>query len=117
MPPTVIPMCALRWLYALASFGRFPPAAAEAADQIARLLADNPHTTLQVVLEPTGDPERLTVETLELLLAACYRDHDLSRSLLQPASGPAVGLETSGGGAAVGQAEPISPVRGARRSC
>ena len=36
-------------------------------------MADNPHTTLQVVLEPTGDPERLTDETLELLLAACYR--------------------------------------------
>ena len=44
----------------------------EAANQIARLLADNPHTTLQVVLEPTGDLERLTVETLQLLLAACY---------------------------------------------
>ena len=25
------------------------------------------------MLEPTGDPERLTVETLELLLATCYR--------------------------------------------
>jgi radical SAM superfamily enzyme YgiQ (UPF0313 family) len=44
-----------------------------AADAIARLLAANPHTTLQVVLEPTGDPERLTIETLELLLATCYR--------------------------------------------
>ena len=36
-------------------------------------MADNPHTTLQVVLEPSGDPERLTAETLESLLAACYR--------------------------------------------
>jgi radical SAM superfamily enzyme YgiQ (UPF0313 family) len=45
----------------------------EAAEQIGRLLADNPYTTLQVVLEPTGDPERLTVETLELLLSTCYR--------------------------------------------
>ncbi len=45
----------------------------KAAEQIERLLADNPHTTLQVVLEPTGDPERLTAETLESLLAACYR--------------------------------------------
>ncbi len=44
-----------------------------AAAEIERLLADNPHTTLQVVLEPTGDPERLTAETLESLLAACYR--------------------------------------------
>jgi MoaA/NifB/PqqE/SkfB family radical SAM enzyme len=45
----------------------------EAAQWIERLLAENPHTTLQVVLEPSGDPERLTAETLELLLAACYR--------------------------------------------
>ena len=45
----------------------------EAAAEIERLLADNPHTTLQVVLEPTGDPERLTAETLESLLAVCYR--------------------------------------------
>lgn len=45
----------------------------EAAEQIGRLLADNPYTTLQVVLEPTGDPEQLTVETLELLLSTCYR--------------------------------------------
>jgi hypothetical protein len=44
-----------------------------AVELIERLLADNPHTTLQVVLEPTGDPERLTAETLEPLLAACYR--------------------------------------------
>jgi radical SAM superfamily enzyme YgiQ (UPF0313 family) len=44
----------------------------EAAELIRRLLADNPHTTLQVVLEPTGDPDRLTAETLESLLAACY---------------------------------------------
>jgi radical SAM superfamily enzyme YgiQ (UPF0313 family) len=45
----------------------------QAAEHIARLLADNPHTTLQIVLEPTGDPERLTTETLELLLATCYK--------------------------------------------
>jgi radical SAM superfamily enzyme YgiQ (UPF0313 family) len=44
-----------------------------AADEIARLLTDNPHTTLQVVLEPTAEPERLTVETLALLLATCYK--------------------------------------------
>jgi hypothetical protein len=45
----------------------------KAAEQIERLLADNPHTTLQVVLEPTGNVERLTAEALESLLAACYR--------------------------------------------
>jgi radical SAM superfamily enzyme YgiQ (UPF0313 family) len=45
----------------------------EAAEQIGRLLADNPHTTLQVVLEPTGDPESLSTDTLGLLLATCYK--------------------------------------------
>ncbi len=45
----------------------------QAAERIAGVLADNPHTTLQVVLEPIGDPERLTIETLESLLSACYR--------------------------------------------
>jgi radical SAM superfamily enzyme YgiQ (UPF0313 family) len=45
----------------------------EAAELIDGLLADNPHTTLQIVLEPTGDSERLTTETLELLLSTCYR--------------------------------------------
>lgn len=44
----------------------------EAAACVARLLADNPHTTLQVILEPVGDPRRLTIETLELLLQTCY---------------------------------------------
>jgi hypothetical protein len=45
----------------------------QAAELIGQLLAKNPHTTLQVILEPTADPNRLTAETLELLLAACYR--------------------------------------------
>jgi hypothetical protein len=45
----------------------------EAAEQIRRVLADSPFTTLQVVLEPTGDPGLLTAGTLESLLAACYR--------------------------------------------
>ena len=44
-----------------------------AADSIIQLLTANPHTTLQVILEPTADPRRLTAETLELLLATCYR--------------------------------------------
>jgi hypothetical protein len=46
----------------------------QAAQLVGRLLADNPHTTLQVVLEPTADPERLTIDTLELLLATCYQN-------------------------------------------
>ena len=46
------------------------------ADRITRLLKDNPHTTLQVILEP--NPEGLDAATslppvvLESLLAACY---------------------------------------------
>jgi hypothetical protein len=44
-----------------------------AADVVAQLLAANPHITLQVILEPTADPQRLTTETLELLLSTCYR--------------------------------------------
>ena len=44
-----------------------------AAELIARLLTANPHTTLQVILEPTADPRRLTPQTLETLLAICYR--------------------------------------------
>ena len=45
----------------------------EAAALIDRLLTDNPYTTLQVIFEPTADPDRLTVETLNLLLATCYK--------------------------------------------
>ncbi|MEN6406209.1 MAG: radical SAM protein [Thermoguttaceae bacterium] len=44
-----------------------------AASLVERLLTDNPHLTLQVVLEPIGEPRRLTAETLELLLARCYQ--------------------------------------------
>ena len=45
----------------------------EAAGLAARVLADNPHTTLQVVLEPTADLRRVTSDALETLLAECYR--------------------------------------------
>jgi hypothetical protein len=40
---------------------------------IERLLTLNPHLTLDVLLEPMADPTRLTANTLESLLAACYR--------------------------------------------
>lgn len=45
----------------------------DAAAIVGKLLDANPYTTLQVILEPTADPSRLTAETLELLLATCYR--------------------------------------------
>ena len=47
----------------------------EAVALVRRLLADNPHTTLQVVLEPAADPGRLTATVLESLLAACHADN------------------------------------------
>ena len=37
-----------------------------------QVLADNPHTTLQVILEPLGDPRHLTADVLETLLAASH---------------------------------------------
>ncbi len=56
------------WLRS-AEFAKRAPTAAEL---IARLLTENPHTTLQVTLEPTACPEQLTAATLESVRAACY---------------------------------------------
>lgn len=62
-------LCYTLWFRSADFHGRRHAAAAI----VERLLADNPHTTLQVILEPTAACERLTAETLELLLATCYR--------------------------------------------
>lgn len=40
---------------------------------IQTILLDCPHTTLQIVLEPTGDPMSITSECVEQLLATCYQ--------------------------------------------
>jgi hypothetical protein len=40
---------------------------------VRQVLDDNPFTTLQVVLEPTADLERLSTDTLEQLREACFR--------------------------------------------
>ncbi len=70
LPPGYLPPLALTlWLRS----SDFERQRQRAIEQIEQLLADNPHTTLQVVLEPTADPERMTPATLESLLAACYR--------------------------------------------
>jgi hypothetical protein len=45
----------------------------ECARLVRLLLDDNPHTTLQIVLEPVGDPHRVTPEFLDALLEACCR--------------------------------------------
>ena len=47
--------------------------AAAAAGVIRRLLDDNPHCTLQVVLEPLGPRPVLSPATIESLRAACYQ--------------------------------------------
>ncbi len=39
---------------------------------IRRIVEENPHTTLQVVLEPTAAPERLTERALEAFLESCF---------------------------------------------
>lgn len=46
---------------------------AEAEALIARVLDDCPHTTLSVILEPTGDHRNLTPGLLDALLAVCHR--------------------------------------------
>jgi radical SAM superfamily enzyme YgiQ (UPF0313 family) len=69
LPPGYSPSLAFTLWFRSSNFHRHRR---EAVEQIRRLLTDNPHTTLQVVLEPTGDLDCLTVETLESLLAACY---------------------------------------------
>lgn len=43
-----------------------------ATDAIATLLRDNPYTTLQVIVEPGGDPRCLDDAFLDALLAACH---------------------------------------------
>ena len=40
---------------------------------VAEVLRDCPHTTLQIVLEPTGDPTRITNECVDRILATCYQ--------------------------------------------
>jgi radical SAM superfamily enzyme YgiQ (UPF0313 family) len=44
----------------------------EAVRRIREVLDSNPHTTLHVVLEPGGRPERLSVATLAAVQHACY---------------------------------------------
>ncbi len=40
---------------------------------IKQVLVDCPHTTMQIVLEPTGDPTIVSGECVEQLLATCYQ--------------------------------------------
>jgi radical SAM superfamily enzyme YgiQ (UPF0313 family) len=51
----------------------FDANAGRAAGAVRRLLDDNPHTTLQVVLDPAGAPAHLTARTFEALFAEFYQ--------------------------------------------
>jgi len=46
----------------------------KAAELVAQVLDDNPHTTLQVIVEPTAAPDRVTADFLQTLLASCYKN-------------------------------------------
>jgi radical SAM superfamily enzyme YgiQ (UPF0313 family) len=50
-------------------FSRVESAAIRAVSEAIR---SNPHITLQIVLEPTGDPAQLRIESLEKVLAECF---------------------------------------------
>ncbi|MBI1900037.1 MAG: radical SAM protein [Planctomycetia bacterium] len=50
----------------------FSRTASDAAAIIVELLRDNPHSTLQIVLESTASPHAITPRVLETLRAACY---------------------------------------------
>ncbi len=41
---------------------------------VRQLLDDNPHSTLRIVLEPTGDPQHLTASVLQAIRATCLKD-------------------------------------------
>jgi hypothetical protein len=41
---------------------------------VEQLLADNPHSTLQILLEPTANPRSITPDLLANVRHACYRD-------------------------------------------
>ncbi|TXT32958.1 MAG: Radical SAM domain protein, partial [Planctomycetota bacterium] len=46
----------------------------EACQLIRQLLDDNPHSTLRIVLEPTGDPSVLTMSFLQAVRTACLKE-------------------------------------------
>ncbi len=46
----------------------------EACQLIRQLLDDNPHSTLRIVLEPTGDPASLKMSFLQAIRTACLKE-------------------------------------------
>jgi radical SAM superfamily enzyme YgiQ (UPF0313 family) len=67
-PPSARALAFTLWLKS----ADFQAHAARAAELVRQVLADNPHTTLQVILEPAGDPRHLTAGMLESLLAVSH---------------------------------------------
>jgi radical SAM superfamily enzyme YgiQ (UPF0313 family) len=52
----------------------FRPHRDESCRLIRQLLDDNPHSTLRIVLEPTGDPTTLTLSFLQAIRTACLKE-------------------------------------------
>lgn len=52
---------------------QFDSHVSEMRSVIGQVLADCPHSTLQVILEPTGDPTQITSQCVEELLEVCYQ--------------------------------------------
>jgi hypothetical protein len=71
----------------------FDSKSAVAANVVGRVLTDNPHTTLQVILDPAGEPSRLTARTLESLFAEFYRSTSYLDRFYGLAPGPPKGAK------------------------
>jgi hypothetical protein len=65
----------------------------QAADAVRRVLSDNPHTTLQVILDPAEHPERLTLEVYEALLQEFYRQPSYLDRFYSLSPGPPKGAK------------------------
>ena len=105
LPPVSVPSLAFTlWLRS----ADFRARAADAAGLVRQVLADNPHTTLQVVLEPLGNPRQLGPQVLEDLLAAAhetpsyldwfYKSAPGAAPRRETACGPASGSDEGGAG-------------------
>ena len=110
-------------VHALAALGPLRPTRrGEAAALIREMLADNPFTTLQVVLEPAGGADaggRAPAVAAAAAGRAAGRvpgDPDLPRQVLRPAAGPAERGEAADRAAAAGPAAGSSARSGWRRS-
>jgi radical SAM superfamily enzyme YgiQ (UPF0313 family) len=77
------------WLRA----ANFDQSAARAAKILEQLLTDNPHSTLQIILEPTGDARNITPRFLEMLRRVCYRQTSYLDQFYSLAPGRPIGAK------------------------